>query len=86
MNVAQWIVNLAMVYALIGSIFAIAFALFGVERIDPSAKGSPLFFRLLIIPGAAALWPLLLKRWLSGTSHPPIETNPHREISSEETS
>ncbi len=83
MNVAQWIVNLAMIYAAIGFLFALVFAFRGARRIDPSAEGSPVFFSLLIIPGAAALWPLLLKRWLSGASHPPIENNPHRDQTKE---
>lgn len=75
---AQWMVNLAMAYAALGVAFAIAFVFYGVERIDPAAKASPLMFRLLILPGAAALWPLLLKRWLSGQTLPPVEQNAHR--------
>lgn len=78
MFIAQWMVNLLMVYAAIGFIFAIAFATTGAARIDPSAKAAPMFFRLLVIPGATALWPLLLKRWLSGAKMPPLENNPHR--------
>jgi len=80
MTVAQWIVNLAMVYAGIGLLFAILFVLIGVGRMDASAKGAPGFFRLLILPGAVALWPVLLVRWLRGQTHPPIEKNPHRRI------
>jgi hypothetical protein len=79
MTIAQWIVNLAMIYTVLGLVFALVFVAFGVGRIDSAAKGSPLTFRLLIFPGAAALWPLLLKRWLSGQAHPPTETNPHRQ-------
>lgn len=51
-------------YFALGAIFAIAFALRGVERVDPVAKGASWGFRLLILPGAAAFWPLLLGRWL----------------------
>lgn len=78
MTVAQWVVNLTMVYAAMGLIFAVFFVCFGVGRIDASAKGAPIFFRLLILPGAAALWPVLLRRWLSGQTHPPMEHNAHR--------
>lgn len=52
------------VYATIGLLVAFAFVLFGAKRIDPGANGAPLGFFLLIIPGVAALWPLMLGRWL----------------------
>jgi hypothetical protein len=78
MTIAEWIVYLAMIYAAVGVLFAIAFIAFGVGRMDSAAKGSPLAFRLLILPGAAAVWPVLLKRWLCGSAQPPVENNPHR--------
>lgn len=56
------------IYTAVGLLFAIAFAASGVDRIDTAAHGSGLAFRLLIIPGAAALWPLLLRRWLGTKS------------------
>lgn len=65
-------------YALFGAFFALAFVTFGVQRVDPNAKGSGVVFRLLIFPGSIALWPLLLKRWVSGQVSPPDERNPHR--------
>ena len=85
MTIAQWIVNLMMIYAAAGLVLAVAFVLFGAAKIDPGVKGSPIGFRLLIFPGVAALWPLLLKRWLGGQSHPPIEKNPHRQAAREVT-
>jgi hypothetical protein len=51
-------------YAAAGLIFAATFVIWGVERVDPAAHGAPVGFRLLILPGCAALWPLLLGRWL----------------------
>lgn len=75
---ALWFVRLLTVYAAVGFLFALAFAAKGVERLDPAAHGSTLGFRLLVLPAATALWPLLLRRWLSGASAPPIETNAHR--------
>jgi hypothetical protein len=62
------------VYLAIGLVFAIPFALIGAKRIDPHAAR----FRLLIIPGAAALWPLLLQRWVAGVKEPPEECTAHR--------
>ena len=54
---------LAGAYAAGGMLFAVAFAWRGAQRIDPAAQGAPWSFRLLIIPGAAALWPMLALRW-----------------------
>jgi len=52
------------VYAAIGVAFGLAFIVSGAPRIDQAAAGAPWSFRLLIWPGAAALWPILLPKWL----------------------
>ena len=64
MAAAQIIGSVFMAYAFAGLVFAVAFALFGVQRVDPAAREAGAGFRLLILPGAAALWPLLLARWV----------------------
>ena len=69
----------AAVYVAVGLVFAPFFALIGAGRIDPVAREGTLGFRILILPGAAALWPLLAWRWLKGTGHPPLERNAHRD-------
>ena len=51
-------------YLAMGTCFAVAFAAWGVQTIDPAGKGMPISARLLILPGATALWPLLLVKWL----------------------
>lgn len=79
MLVAQWIVGVAGVYLGVGAVFAAAFALRGCQRIDPVAATGTWGFRIAIVPGAAALWPLLLRRWLAGERHPPPERNAHRD-------
>ena len=66
------------VYLACGVVFAIPFALIGVKRIDPHAAHGSWGFRLLIIPGTMAFWPLLLKRWTIGAHEPPEEHNVHR--------
>ncbi|HBY62213.1 MAG TPA: hypothetical protein DEH78_20525 [Solibacterales bacterium] len=58
------LLNLALAYAIAGVLFGVAFVARGAEKIDPAARGASLGFRLLILPGSAALWPLLLVRWL----------------------
>src|SRR5215467_11442759 len=50
------------VYLACGFVFALPFAFLGVGRIDPHASPGSWGFRLLIIPGATALWPILLLR------------------------
>lgn len=70
----------ATIYALLGLVFAVAFVGFGVTRVDAAAQGTHLGFRLLILPGVVALWPLLLRRWWQGAPEPPSETNAHRRL------
>lgn len=62
-HAAQLVVILLAAYAGIGLAFATVFVFRGVGRIDPVAREAPIGFRLLIIPGAAALWPVLALRW-----------------------
>ena len=65
-------------YAGLGLIFAVPFVWFGVQRLDSEAQGSGIGFRLLILPGVAAFWPMFLYRWRRGIVEPPVEKNPHR--------
>ncbi len=65
-------------YLTSGLLFAIPFALVGVKRIDPHATRGSWGFRLLVIPGTMAFWPLLLRRWAAGVKEPPEECDPHR--------
>lgn len=60
----------ATAYAGTGAVFACLFVWRGVARIDSVARDATIGFRLLIIPGAAALWPLLLLRWWHTTRKP----------------
>ena len=68
------------VYLACGMVFAIPFVFVGASRIDPHAAGGSWGFRLLILPGSMALWPLLLLRWKSGAAAPPEECNAHRRL------
>ncbi len=67
------------IYLACGLAFAVPFALVGVKRIDPHAALGSWGFRLLIIPGTMAFWPLLLLRWMKGIHEPPEECNAHRQ-------
>jgi len=50
-------------YATIGALFGLMFVWRGVNRIDPAAHGARWTFRLLILPGVIALWPMLAFLW-----------------------
>jgi len=66
MGLAQAILVLSAAYALIGAVVGLAFVVRGISVVDHAARGegAPWSFRLLIWPGAAALWPLVLVKWV----------------------
>jgi hypothetical protein len=76
-----WLIRFAGVYLLTGLLFALYFINVGAGRIDPSARDATWGFKLLILPGAAVLWPLLLTRVIRHQSEPPVECNAHRRSS-----
>ena len=49
-----------------GEIDTVWFALSGARRLDPIAASGSWGFRVLLVPGSALLWPLLLPRALAG--------------------
>jgi len=65
-------------YFVAGALFAVWFCAGGVRRIDPHARLGSWGFRVTILPGVTALWPLLLARVLRGGEHPPAERTAHR--------
>lgn len=56
------ILAIVLFYALVGVVFAFFFVIRGASALDPSAKGGPWGFRVLIFPGSAALWPVLFSK------------------------
>lgn len=46
-----------------GIVVAVLMLAGGIGRVDPTAHGSPLGFRLIVTPGVIALWPWALWRW-----------------------
>jgi hypothetical protein len=69
-------VTVLIAYIAIGCTFAIAFVTAGIHRVDPQTKGTGLGFRMIIFPGVAALWPLLLSRWLRSIRNKDEEPHP----------
>jgi len=60
--VVAFLLHAVALYAAIGAVTAMAFVAFGVTRVQPANVS--LGARILILPGAAALWPYVLLRWL----------------------
>ncbi|MCI0354317.1 MAG: hypothetical protein L0099_04640, partial [Acidobacteria bacterium] len=56
-------------YAAGGLLFGLAFVGFGLDKVDAAAHATPLAFRLLILPGVVAFWPLLALKWLKAARH-----------------
>ena len=50
-------------YALLGIVTAVAFVSFGVTQVLPYSM--TIGARILVLPGAVALWPYVLVRWLN---------------------
>ena len=61
---ATTFLTLAAAYLAIGLVCAVLFVLRGVAAVDHAAKAAPWSFKILIIPGVAALWPHMIAQWL----------------------
>ena len=68
MRLAEIFVDALAAYGLAGAVFAAAFVTRGIHRIDPVAEHATVGFRLIVVPGVAAVWPLLLMRWFKAVS------------------
>ena len=60
------------IYAAIGVLVGLIYVFGGAGRIDPAAKGKglPIRVRLMILPGIAGLWPVMLTKLLTKTEPP----------------
>ena len=63
-HLATMLIHACEAYLAVGVVVAAAFLIVGIDRIDPSARGS-YAFRPLVAPGIALLWPLVLARWIA---------------------
>lgn len=55
----------AVTWLAVGLLVGVPFLAFAVGRVVEGAAGSSLMFRLMMLPGAVLLWPVLLYRWLT---------------------
>lgn len=60
-------VTVAGLYAVAGIVFALWFTVSAIHRFDPAARGTSPAFRAIVFPGAAALWPVLWRKWRART-------------------
>ncbi|MCB9898225.1 MAG: hypothetical protein H6825_09500 [Planctomycetes bacterium] len=74
--VAEIVVWTAAAWLAAGLLFAVPFLAVGAGRIDPLARTGSFGFKLVVLPGVVALWPLLLLRWTRGARAAPGAT-PH---------
>jgi hypothetical protein len=82
MLLAEFFVYAAGFYLAIGILFAVWFVIFGITKIDDSAKETGFGFRVIVFFGAAIFWVLLAKRLLFREKLP-MESNAHRRKSLE---
>ena len=74
---ANLVVDLVLAYLAVGALFAVPFVVVGAGRVDEDARAGSVGFRLIILPGVVALWPVLALRWLRGPGGVE-ESSPHR--------
>jgi hypothetical protein len=58
------LIDLLALYAVVGAATALAFVTFGIARVLPAGTPVTLGARVLLMPGAALLWPYVLLRWV----------------------
>jgi hypothetical protein len=63
-------------YALLGIVTAVVFVIFGVSQVLPHSATATVGARILWLPGAAALWPYVLMRWLKARGAPKTRSAP----------
>ncbi|HML14132.1 MAG TPA: hypothetical protein VK456_12560 [Xanthobacteraceae bacterium] len=58
------VLDVVALYAAIGMVTALAFVSGGIARVLPAGTPVTLGARVLLLPGAALLWPYVLLRWV----------------------
>jgi len=62
-SIELFLVSLA-IYLSIGIMFSFGFVARGARRIDPVISSASIGVKLLIFPGGALIWPVLLLKWI----------------------
>lgn len=53
------------IYFFLGLLFVIPFLFKGLTKVDESAHGGTIGFKIIIIPGVIVFWPVLLRKWIT---------------------
>jgi hypothetical protein len=69
-SVATILLFAVALYVAAGLVTGIAFVLFGITRALPHPVTVTVGARILLLPGATLLWPLVLSRWLKSRNRP----------------
>ena len=62
LDAAASVVSAVRIWVWIGLGVSAVFLLWGIDRVEPNARGA-WTFRVLLVPGIVLLWPLVLWRW-----------------------
>jgi hypothetical protein len=58
------LIDLLAFYAVVGTATALAFVTIGIAHVLPAGTPVTIGARVLLLPGAAILWPYVLWRWI----------------------
>jgi hypothetical protein len=64
-SIGALLVYAAGLYVAAGIVIGLAFVLYGVTRVLDQPASVSAGARILLFPASAALWPLVLRRWLN---------------------
>jgi hypothetical protein len=57
-------------YLAVGVVFVIPFLVKGLTKVNSSAQGGTIGFKIIIIPGVIVFWPVLLSKWVKANHKP----------------
>ena len=60
----ELVLIIALIYLVMGALFVIPFLVKGLTKVDATAHGGTIGFKIIIIPGVIVFWPALLKKWI----------------------
>lgn len=64
LDIGATLLNLFLAYLALGLLFAVVFVFSGLSRVDDAASKPSVGFRLVILPGLAICWPIVLALWI----------------------
>ena len=59
-----------LIYLIAGAVFVVPFLMKGLTKVDESAHGGTIGFKIIIIPGVIVFWPMLLSKWMKASHKP----------------